>query len=114
VKASSLVEVEHISTSGVLWFCPQNHRRGFGGLGLETIDGGFTGLGLKTRAEVPRRNGPHVAASRSSRRGKATDEEARWSLYEYDTGLDHNALGLSGLTQLYPGTKLGLCNSPIK
>ena len=60
---------------------------------------GFTGLSLKTRAEVPRRNGRHVAASRSSRRGEATDEKVRWSSDEDDTGLDHNALGLSGLTQ---------------
>jgi hypothetical protein len=87
---------------------------GFGGLGLKTIGGGFTGLGLKTRAEVLRRNGRHVAASRSSRRGKATGEEARWSSDEDDIGLDHNALGLSGLTHLYPGAKLGLCNSPVK
>jgi hypothetical protein len=42
------------------------HER-FGGLGLKTISGGLTGLGLKTRAEVPRRNGRHVAASRSLR-----------------------------------------------
>ena len=61
--------------------------------------GRFTGLGLKTRAEVPRRNGRHVAASRSSRRGEATDEEERWPSDEDDTGLDHNALELSGLTQ---------------
>jgi hypothetical protein len=27
---------------------------------------GFTGLGLKTRAEVPRRNGRHMAALRRS------------------------------------------------
>jgi hypothetical protein len=109
---------------GVWWFRPQNHQRGtrmeyatrgrFGGLGLKTIDDGFTGLGLKTRTEVPRRNGRHVAASGSSRRGKATDEEARWSSDEDDTELDHNALGLSGLTQLYLGAKLGLCNSPVK
>jgi hypothetical protein len=32
-------------------------RRWFDGLGLKTIEGGFIGLGLKTRAEVPRRNG---------------------------------------------------------
>jgi len=72
---------------------------GFGGLGLKTIGGGFMGLGLKTRAEVPRRNGRHVVASGSSRRGEATDEEVRWPSDEDDTGLDHNALGLSGLTQ---------------
>ena len=72
---------------------------GFGGLVLKTIGGGFTCLGLKTRAEVPRRNGRHVAASRSSRQGEATDEEVRWPSDEDDTGLDHNALGLSGLTQ---------------
>jgi hypothetical protein len=80
----------------------------------KTIGGGFTGLGLKTWAEVLRRNGWHVVASGSSRRGEATDEEARWPSDEDETGLDHNALGLSGLTQLYPGAKLGLCNSPVK
>jgi hypothetical protein len=55
-----------------------------------------------------------VEASRSSRRGEATDEEARWPSDEDDTGLDHNTLRLSGLTQLYSGAKLKLCNSPIK
>jgi hypothetical protein len=87
---------------------------GFSGLGLKTIDGGFTDLGLKTRAEVPRRNGRHVAASGSSRRDEATGEKARWPSDEDDTGLDNNALGLSGSTHLYLGVKLGLCNSPVK
>jgi hypothetical protein len=46
----------------------------FDGLGLKIIGGGFTGLGLKTQAEVPRRNIRHVAASERSCRGEATDE----------------------------------------
>jgi hypothetical protein len=50
-------------------------RKRFDGLDLKIIGGGFTGLGLKTRAEVPRRNGRHVAASGSSRQGEATGEE---------------------------------------
>jgi hypothetical protein len=33
---------------------------------------------------------------------------------EDDTKLDHNVLGQSGLTHLYPGAKLRLCNSPVK
>jgi hypothetical protein len=89
-------------------------RERFGSLGLKTIGGGFMGLGLKTRAEVPRRNGRHVAASGSSRRGEATREEARWPSDEDDTGLDLYALGLNGLTHLYPWVKLRLCNSPVK
>jgi hypothetical protein len=83
-------------------------REWFGGLGLKTIGDGFTSLGLKIQVEVPRRNGRHVVASGSLHRGEATGEEARWPSDEDDTGLDHNALGLSGLTQLYPGTKTGI------
>jgi hypothetical protein len=85
-----------------------------GGLGLKTIGGGFTDLALKTQVEILRRNRRYVAASGSSHRGEATDEETQWPSDEDDTGLDHNTLGLSGLTQLYPGTKPALCNSPIK
>jgi hypothetical protein len=66
---------------------------GFGGLGHKTIGDGFTSLGLKTRAEVPRRNRRHVAASRSSRRDEATGEEARWPLNEDDTRLNQTPLG---------------------
>jgi hypothetical protein len=87
---------------------------GFGGLSLKTIGGRFTSLGLKTRTEVPRMNRRHVAASGSSCRSEATGEEARWPSDEDDTGLDHNVLGLSGLTQLYLGANQGLCNSPVK
>jgi hypothetical protein len=87
---------------------------GFGGFVLKTIGGRFTGLGLKTRMAVLRRNGRHMVALGSSRRGEATDEEARWPLDKDDTGLDHNALGLSGLAKLYPGGKLELCNSSVK
>jgi hypothetical protein len=89
-------------------------RERFGGLGLKTIYGGFMGLGLKTWAEVLRRNERHVVASRSSRRGEAIDEEARWPSDEDDTRLDLYALGLNGLAHLYPGAKLKMCNSPIK
>jgi hypothetical protein len=89
-------------------------RERFGGLGLKTIGSWFTGLGLKTRAVVPRRIGRHVAVSGSSRRGEATCEEARWPSDEDDTGLDLYALGLNGLAHLYLGAKLGLCNSPVK
>jgi hypothetical protein len=46
-------------------------------LGLKTIGGGFTGLGLKTQAEVPRRNRRLVMASGSSRRDEAAGEEVR-------------------------------------
>jgi hypothetical protein len=87
---------------------------GFGDLGLKTIGGGFTGLGLKIRVEVLRWNGRHVVALGSSHRGEATGEETRWPSDEDDTGLDCNALRLSGVTHLYPGAKLGLCNSPVK
>jgi hypothetical protein len=55
-----------------------------------------------------------VTASGSSRRGEATDEEAQWQSDEDDTRFDHNVFGLSGLTQLYPGAKLRMCNSPFK
>ena len=88
--ASSLAEVGQASTSEGLVVSSSKPSEGiggfvfktiggvFGGLGLKTIGGGFTGLGLNTRAEVPMRNGRHVVASGSSRRGEATGEKARW------------------------------------
>jgi hypothetical protein len=80
----------------------------FDGLGLKTIRGGFTGLGLKTRAEVPRRNGRYVAVSGSLRRGEATGEEARWRRINMKTGLDLYALGLIDLALMYPGAFRGM------
>jgi hypothetical protein len=74
---------------------------------------GFTGLGLKTRAEVPRRNGRHVAASRSSRWGEAISWREQWLSDEDYLGLDHNNLGL-WFNSKYLRTKLRLCNSPVK
>jgi hypothetical protein len=71
MKASSLAEVGHASTSGVWWFHSQNHRRGSVVWALKPSVDGFMGLGLKTRAKVLRRNGRHMAALRSSRRGEA-------------------------------------------
>jgi hypothetical protein len=70
VKASSLAEVGHASTSGVWWFCPQNHWCGLVVWASKPSVDKFTGLCLKTRAEVLRRNRRHMVASRSSRRGE--------------------------------------------
>jgi hypothetical protein len=83
--AGDAYEVRYSRT--VWWFGPQNHQ----------VDG-FTGLSLKTRAEVPRRNGWHVAASRSLRRGEAISWSPRWPSDEDYLGLDHNAIGLCGST----------------
>jgi hypothetical protein len=69
------------------------YSKQFGGLGLKTIDGGFTGLGLKTRVEVLRRNERHMAASGSSHRGEATGEEAWGPSDEDDTGWTITPLG---------------------
>jgi hypothetical protein len=50
-------------------------------------------LGLKTQAEVPRKNERHVAASGRSRRGEAPDEEAQWPSDEDETGWTITPLG---------------------
>jgi hypothetical protein len=60
---------------------------------------GFAGLGLKTQAKVPRRNGRHVAASRTSRRGEAFSRRVQLPSDEDYLRLDHNSLGLCGSTQ---------------
>jgi hypothetical protein len=59
------------------------------GLGLNHQVDGFTGLGLKTRAEVPR----------SSRRGEAISWREQWPSDEDYLGLEYNVLGLRGSTQ---------------
>ena len=46
------------------------------------------GLGLKTRAEVPRWNGRHVAASSGSRRDDVISWRARWPSDEQYVELD--------------------------
>ena len=49
---------------------------GFGGFGLKTIGGRIASLGLKTRAEVPRRNGAARGGITevASRRSKSLQE----------------------------------------
>ena len=52
----------------------------------------FLGLGLITRAEVPKRTGRHVAASGGLRRGEAKDEEGAWpSDHTYPFGVGSQA-----------------------
>jgi hypothetical protein len=60
----------------------------------------YSRAGLVVWASKPSMAGLGVWASKLGRRfrGEATDKEARWSSDEDDTGLDHNTLGLSGLT----------------
>ena len=60
---------------------------------LKPSAAGFVGLGLKTRAEVPMRDGRHVAASGSSRRSEATGEKARWPSISIYPESDHIAIG---------------------
>ena len=70
---------------------------GFGDLGRKTTGGRFSGLGLKTWAEVPRRNGAaHGGITEvASRRIKSVQET--WPSDRQKTELDRNALGLGGL-----------------
>ena len=69
---------------------------GFASLGHKTTGGRFSGLGLKTRAEVPRRNGAARGGITevASRRSKSMQEA--WPSDQQKTELDHNALGLGG------------------
>ena len=86
---------------------------GFDGLGRKTTSGRFPSLGLKTRAEVPRRNGAaHGGITEVvSRRSKSVQET--WPSDRQKTEWDHNALGLGGSLNLSGGS-LGLCNTPVK
>ena len=69
---------------------------GFGGLGCKTTGGRFLGLGLKTQAEILRRNGAARGGITKvvSRRSKSMQEV--WPSDRQKTELDHNALGLCG------------------
>jgi len=69
---------------------------GFGGLGRKTTGGRFSGLGLKIRAEVPRRNGAACGGITevAPRRSKSVQEV--WPSDRQKAELDHNALGLGG------------------
>jgi hypothetical protein len=69
---------------------------GFSGLDRETTGGRFSGLSLKTRAEVPRRNMTTCGriTEVASRRSKFVKEA--WLFDRQKTELDHNALGLGG------------------
>ena len=75
----------------------------FGGLGRKTNGGRFLGLGLKTRAEVPRRNGVARGGITevASRRSKSVQEA--WPSDRQKTELVHNALGLGGSLNLSRG-----------
>ena len=78
----------------------------FGDLGRKTTSEGFSGLGHKTRAEVPRRNGAaHGGITEVvSRRSKSVQET--WPSDRQKTEWDHNALGLGGSLYL-SGSSLG-------
>ena len=80
---------------------------GFRSLGCKTTGGWFSGLGLKTRAEVPRRNGAarDGITEVASRQSKSVQQA--WPSDRQKTELDHNALGLGG--SLYvSGGSLGI------
>jgi hypothetical protein len=78
-------------------------RGGFGGFVLKTIEGGFTGLGLKTRAEVPRmkrmaRGGIGEVVSRRSYRWGGAVAVGSWV-----PRIRPWSLRPSSLTKLYQG-----------
>ena len=86
---------------------------GFGGLGRKTTGGRFLGLGLKTRAEVPRRNGASRGGITEVASWQSRSVQEAWPSDRQKTELDHNALGLGGSLYLSRGN-LGLCNTPVK
>ena len=105
-KASSLAEVGHASTSGGLVVSSSKPSVRFGGLGLKIIGGQFHWFGPQNPGggsdeEWTAHGGIEEFASRRSYL------MARWPSDEDYLGLDHNALGLYGLTQISKG-KMGI------
>ena len=97
-KASSLAEVGHASTSGGLVVSSSKPSVRFGGLGLKTISGRFHGFGPQNPgegSEEERMTHGGIEEFMSRRSYLMT----RWPSDEDYLGLDHNALGLCGLTQ---------------
>jgi hypothetical protein len=89
-RSGSMVWVSKPSDAGLRVWASKPGRRFRGG-----TDGTWRHRGGRVEAKLPVRR-------RGGRRIKMK------------TGLDLYALGPNGLTHLYPGAKLEMCNSPVK